>query len=88
MTADAGGPPDQVERKQDARTAVTTGAGIGLGMLGVLAVPVLSFVGVLVSYLGWRSARPQYATGRVAGMVGMVVGFIGVALLVVEVLRS
>lgn len=80
--------PDQQERLRDARTAVTTGGGIGLGLFGVLSVPVLSLVGLVVSYLGWRMARPQYLTGRIAGIVGMVVGVVGAALLVVEALAA
>jgi hypothetical protein len=79
---------DDQERLQDMWSAVTTGAGLGLAMLGVLAVPILSLVGLVVSYLGLRRARPGYLTGRIAGIVGMVVGILGLALLVLEALLA
>ena len=66
----------------DLKAAMLAGGGFGLAMLGLLAIPVLSIVGLVVSYLGWRSARPQYRVGRAFAIAGMVVGLFGMAAMI------
>ena len=86
---EAQGTPEEERAKliKDLRTASLSGGGLGLALLG-LTIPVLSFLGLLASYAGWRSARAEYRTGQVFGIVGMLVALLGMGLLVVELLAG
>lgn len=85
----APGTPEEERAKlaQDLRTATLSGGGLGLALLGLL-IPILSIVGAVVSFLGWRSARAEYRTGQVFGVIGMLVGLLGMGLIVVEFLAG
>jgi hypothetical protein len=86
---EAPGTPEEERQKlvKDLRTATLSGGGLGLALLG-LAIPVLSILGLGASYAGWRSARAEYRTGQVFGIIGMLVALLGMGLLVVEVLAG
>jgi hypothetical protein len=70
---------DRTELNADMKTATFAGGGLGIGLLGLLAVPILSVVGLVLSIIGLRTARPEYRTGRIFSIVGIVVSGIGVA---------
>lgn len=78
---------ERAELAADLKTATLSGGGFGLALLGLL-IPVLSIIGLFVSFIGWRSARPEYRPGRVFGVLGMAVGFLGTALLLVQSLGA
>lgn len=86
---EARGTPEEERAKliKDLRTASLSGGGLGLALLG-LSIPFLSFIGLLASYAGWRSARAEYRTGQIFGIVGMLVALLGMGLLVVELLAG
>jgi hypothetical protein len=87
---EAPGTPEEEREKliKDLRTATLSGGGLGLALLGVVAIPFLSILGLAASYAGWRSARPEYRTGQVFGIIGMLVALLGMGLLVVEFLAG
>jgi hypothetical protein len=86
---EAPGTPEEERAKliKDLRTASLSGGGLGLALLG-LAIPFLSFLGLIASYAGWRSARAEYRTGQVFGVIGMLVALLGMGVLVVELLAG
>ncbi len=67
----------------DLKTAALSGGGLGLALLGFV-IPVLSLAGLVVSYLGLRSAREEYRVGRVFAIAGIAAGIVGTGMLVVE----
>ncbi len=76
---------ERVKLAADLKTASLSGGGLGLALLGLM-IPILSVIGVMMCYFGWRSARDEYRTGRVFAVLGMVVGIVGMGLLVVELI--
>lgn len=75
------GAPERDEREilmADAKTATLAGGGLGFSFLGVLAIPVFSLLGVVLAFFALRTARPEYRVGRIAALVGLVVGIFGV----------
>ena len=76
---------DRLELAADLKTAALSGGGVGLALLG-FSIPLLSIAGFLMAYFGLRSARPDYTVGRVFAYIGMGIGLVGSALLLLEVL--
>lgn len=74
---------DPEDMKADFRTALIAGSGVGLSMLGLFYVPFVSILGLVVSYLGWRSCRPEYEVGKIVAFGGMAAGVVGLAILIV-----
>lgn len=64
----------------DAKTATLAGGGVAFGALGVLAVPLLSVLGLALCFFALRSARPGYRVGRGFAIVGLVLSGFGVAM--------
>ena len=77
---------ERTELSADLKTATLSGGGLGLAMLGWM-IPVLSPISLIVCYLGWRSARPEYRLGRVFAVAGMVVAILGMGMMVTEFLN-
>lgn len=73
-------PDDREILMADAKTATLAGGGLGFSLLGIFAVPVMCFVGVMLSYFALRTARPGYRVGRVSAVIGLVIGFLGVGI--------
>jgi hypothetical protein len=74
--------PDREQLTADLKTALLSGGGLGLSLLGVLFIPIAAMAGIVVSYLGWRSARQDYRVGKWFAVAGMMLGFFGTAALV------
>jgi len=77
---------ERADLAKDSRSALLAGSGLGLALLGVVAIPIAAVAGLGLSYLGWRSARPAYRTGRIMAIIGMALGFLGSAAMVVRIL--
>ena len=87
---EAPGTPEEERAKliKDLRTATLSGGGLGLALLGLVANPILSILGLIASYAGWRSARAEYRTGQVFGIIGMLVALLGMGMLVLGLLAG
>ena len=74
----AGIEDDERERLMaDAKTATLAGGGMGFAFLGLVAVPLLSILGLALSFAAFRIARPGYRTGRNVAIGGMALGIFG-----------
>lgn len=77
-------PPETDDEREillaDAKTATLAGGGFGFGVLGILAIPILSVLGLLLSFFALRSARPQYRVGRIFAVIGLVISGLGLGM--------
>lgn len=64
----------------DAKTATLAGGGLGFGVLGVIAVPILSLLGLALCFFALRTVRPGYRTGRIFAIIGLALNGFGIAM--------
>ena len=81
-------PEEAAELRADFKTAMFAGGGLALSIIGLFLIPIASAAGLIISFFGFKTCRPEYRVGKITSIIGMAAGLVGVASLILAVLAA